>query len=143
MSEPSPPPGVLAPIVVLVIEDEALIQDIVKTALEEAGYRTVSASTGDESIRLLEADDSTIRVLVTDVELTGSIKGWMVAKRSRELRPDIPVIYATGASAEEWAANGVPGSLLIRKPFAPAQIVTAVSQLLNAASSPMVHPGAT
>jgi hypothetical protein len=35
----------------------------------------------------------------------------------------------TGASADQWAANGVPNSILLEKPFAPAQLVTAVSQL--------------
>jgi hypothetical protein len=38
----------------------------------------------------------------------------------------------TAASADKWAANGVPSSILLTKPFAPAQLVTAVSQLLNA-----------
>jgi hypothetical protein len=38
----------------------------------------------------------------------------------------------TGTHGEEWASKGVPDSVLLNKPFAPAQIVTAVSQLLNA-----------
>jgi hypothetical protein len=38
----------------------------------------------------------------------------------------------TGASGDDWGANGVPNSILLAKPFAPAQLVTAVSQLLNA-----------
>jgi hypothetical protein len=42
----------------------------------------------------------------------------------------------TGAAAEEWGAHGVPNSILLTKPFAPAQLVTAVSQLLNAGSQP-------
>jgi hypothetical protein len=39
----------------------------------------------------------------------------------------------TGDAADEWASKGVPESILLHKPFAPAQLVTAVSQLLNAA----------
>lgn len=139
MSDPST--ATLAPIIILLTEDEFLIQDIVRHALEEAGYGILLASTGEEAIKILEAGDPSIRVLVTDIELGGGLKGWLVARRARELRPDLPVIYATGASSEEWAANGVPGSLLIKKPFAPAQIVTAVSQLLNAISAPLAHPG--
>ena len=42
------------------------------------------------------------------------------------------MIYMTGDSANEWRSRGVPNSLLIIKPFAPAQVVTALSQLLNA-----------
>lgn len=37
----------------------------------------------------------------------------------------------TGAAADEWASHGVPNSILLTKPFAPAQLVTAVAQLLN------------
>ena len=51
---------------------------------------------------------------------------------AREINPTIPVIYMTGTHGEEWASKGVPNSVLLIKPFAPAQIVTAVSQLLNA-----------
>jgi CheY-like chemotaxis protein len=58
--------------------------------------------------------------------------GWEIAKRARELHPEIPVVYVTGAAAAEWSSKGVPNSLIIQKPFAPAQVVTAVSQLLNA-----------
>ena len=40
----------------------------------------------------------------------------------------------TGADGHEWASKGVPHSLLMTKPFAPAQAVTAVSHLLNASA---------
>jgi len=35
----------------------------------------------------------------------------------------------TGAAADDWASEGVPNSIFLKKPFAPAQLVTAVSQL--------------
>jgi hypothetical protein len=38
----------------------------------------------------------------------------------------------SGAHAEDWASKGVPNSIMLAKPFAPAQLVTGVSQLLNA-----------
>jgi hypothetical protein len=62
------------------------------------------------------------------------IRGWDVARRARAIKPDLPVVYITGANADEWAVQGVPNSLLLTKPFAPAQLVTAVSQLLNTGS---------
>jgi hypothetical protein len=42
----------------------------------------------------------------------------------------------TGASARDWKSQGVVGSILIEKPFAPAQLATAVSQLLDTGASP-------
>ncbi len=56
--------------------------------------------------------------------------GWEVAKHAREIDPEFPVIYMTGAGADKWPSRGVPNSILLEKPFAPAQLITAVSQLL-------------
>jgi len=42
----------------------------------------------------------------------------------------------TGAAADQWASHGVPNSILLTKPFAPAQLVTALSQLLNTGTPP-------
>jgi hypothetical protein len=50
---------------------------------------------------------------------------------ARQLNPEIPIVYTTAGRAHEWPSSGVPSSLLVQKPFAPAQLVTAVSQLLN------------
>jgi CheY-like chemotaxis protein len=118
-------------VVILVVEDETLIQDLVHEALAEGGFETESATSGEEAIALLQQGSTKYRALVTDVHLKGALTGWDVAKRARELNPEIPVIYMTGAAADQWPSNGVPKSVLLNKPFAPAQIVTAVSQLLN------------
>ena len=56
--------------------------------------------------------------------------GWEVAKHARKIDPDFPIIYMTGSGADQWPLHGVPNSLLLTKPFAPAQLVTAVYQLL-------------
>ena len=95
------------------------------------------ASSGGEAIKLLEGQETgSIRALVTDIKLgPSSPSGWEVARRAREVHSDIPVVYVTGDSANDWSSQGVPNSVLITKPFAPAQIVTAVTQLINQATS--------
>ncbi len=119
-------------LVILVVEDEALVQDLSESALMEGGFGSQIMSSGEKAIELLEGKDGgSYRVLLTDVNLSGLLTGWDVARRARELNPDLPVVYMTGNSAEEWSSQGVPKSLLLQKPFAPAQVVTAVSQLLN------------
>jgi CheY-like chemotaxis protein len=130
-----------SPLVVFVVEDDSLIQPLLVDPLEEAGHRVLVASSGSEAITLLENQEAgSIRALVTDVKLgPSSPSGWDVARRAREVHPDIPVEYVTGDSANEWSSQGVPNSVLITKPFAPAQIITAVSQLINqTTSSPTV-----
>ena len=61
--------------------------------------------------------------------------GWEVAQAAREIDPVFPMIYMTGAAAGDWPSRGVPNSILLEKPFAPAQLVTAVSQLLNTSTA--------
>jgi CheY-like chemotaxis protein len=118
--------------VVLVTEDEQIVQNVVEEALAEGGYETATATTGEEAVDLLKADHTRYRALVTDIHLGGKLDGWDVARAAREINANLPVVYMTGAAADEWASRGVPNSVLLNKPFAPAQLVTAVSQLLNA-----------
>jgi DNA-binding response OmpR family regulator len=123
-------------VMVLVVEDDQMIQAIVEEALTEGGFEASIAGTGEEAITLLQDDKDKYRAVITDVNLCGKFDGWEVAKRARQIKPDLPVIYMTAASADQWTSHGVPNSILLTKPFAPAQLVTAVSQLLNAASPP-------
>lgn len=124
------------PVVVLVVEDEGLIQNLIEEALIEGGFNLVCVGSGEDALDHLERGG--YRALVTDINLPGKVDGWHVAKRAREIDPKMPVIYTTGASDDQWPSQGVPQSILLTKPFAPAQIVTAVSNLLN--QTPPVGP---
>jgi DNA-binding response OmpR family regulator len=55
----------------------------------------------------------------------------------------MPIIYMSGESAEEWAVKGVPGSAMVAKPFAPAQLVTAISNVINEADMHVPPIGAS
>ena len=118
---------------ILVIEDEYSLQGIVEEALIDGGFETDILSSGEEALTLFKGRLKNYKALVTDVNLKGRMSGWDVARQIREIAPNCPVVYMTGANADEWASQGVPDSILLQKPFAPAQIVTAVSQLLNSA----------
>ena len=118
-------------LVILVVEDDHAIQSVVKEALTDGGFEPAIAASGEEAVTLLMGRLTKYRALVTDINLRGTMGGWEVAKVAREIDPEFPIIYMTGASADQYASHGVPNSILLTKPFAPAQLVTAVSQLLN------------
>jgi DNA-binding response OmpR family regulator len=117
--------------VILVIEDEEAIQSLVEDALTEGGFEPAIAASGEEALTLLKGRAGSYRGLVTDITLRGRIDGWEVARQAREIDPQFPVVYMSGASAEDWGSKGVPNSIMLSKPFAPAQLVTAISNLLN------------
>ena len=122
-----------ASVVIFVVEDNETVRELVQEALTDGGYEVAVAGTGEEAMEKLDVNGADFRALITDVDLApGKLTGWDVARRAREINPDLSVIYVTGASAADWAARGVPKSVLLAKPFAGAQVVTAVSQLLNA-----------
>ena len=117
--------------VLLIAEDEFLLLPDIEEALEEAGYQIVITSNGTDAIAQLQSDASRFKALITDIRMGPGPTGWDVAHRARELSPTLPVIYMTGDSAAAWAANGVPNSVLLQKPFVMAQLVVAVSQLIT------------
>ena len=121
---------------VLVIEDDPDVQIILEDALTEGGFEPAIAASGEEAVTLLKSGLIKYRALVTDVVLKGRMDGWEVARQSREIDPAFPIVYITGAAVRRWPSRGVPNSILLEKPFAPAQLVTAVSQLLNAGTPP-------
>src|SRR3954471_6598520 len=120
---------------VLVVEDDQLIQAMLEEALADGGFEPAITASGEEAITLLR-DRSQYRAVVTDINLIGRFDGWEVAQRAREIDPRMPIIYMTGTHGEEWASKGVPNSILLAKPFAPAQLVTALSNLCNAGAPP-------
>ena len=117
---------------ILIVEDDPLVQSVVEEALKEGGFEVVISSTGEHAAELLDSGERSYRALVTDINLgRDKLDGWEVARHAREIDPAFPVVYMSGDSAEDWASKGVPNSIMLAKPFATAQLVTAVAQLLN------------
>ena len=116
---------------VFVVDDEALILLTIEHALEDGGFGHKSVHSAEEAVTLFREHGQDCRALITDVNLGGELTGWDVARNAREKFPTLPVVYVTGDSAHEWAANGVPNSILVSKPFVAAQIINAVATLLN------------
>lgn len=118
-------------ILVLLVEDEALIMLATQDALEAGGYSVVTAASGLEAAEVLERRIEEISGLITDIRVGPGPDGWALARQARVLKPELPVVYTSGDSAHEWTASGVPKSVMIQKPYASAQTLTAISGLLN------------
>jgi DNA-binding response OmpR family regulator len=116
--------------VLLYVEDEALIQEMLVDALEEAGFSVVTADDGEQAQEILASRSEERHGLITDVNLGDGPDGWDVARAGRELIAGLPVVYVSGASEHLWTSHGVPNSLMITKPFVAAQVVVAISSLL-------------
>lgn len=120
--------------ILLLVEDEALILHVLEDALTDAGYTVATAMSGAEAIAALDDGGRELAGLVTDIRIGDETSGWDVARHARGLVPLIPVVYMSGDSAADWPSKGVPNSAILQKPFAAAQLVTAISHLLNEAA---------
>ena len=119
----------------LVVEDEALLLLDLESTLTEEGFGVVTASSGKAALAEIDEHFDSFAALVTDIRLGRGPDGWSLAHRIRELSPTIPIVYMSGDSASDWASKGVPGSVMLTKPFVNAQLITALATLLNEASN--------
>jgi len=116
---------------ILVVEDEPLVRLTIVEALQEGGYTVLEADDGVRAIEQIDEQEN-LRGLVTDIRIGPGPSGWDVAHHAREKFSSLAVVYVTGDSAAEWPANGVPQSTVLQKPFASAELVTAIAALLVA-----------
>jgi len=121
--------------IILLVEDEPLILLVAQDALEAGGFKVIAAQLASDALEVLDNRLGELAGLITDVRLPGDTSGWDIARLARERKSDLPLIYTTGDSAADWAAQGVPNSLVVQKPYAGAQLLTAISTLLTAADT--------
>jgi CheY-like chemotaxis protein len=84
--------------------------------LASLGHIVTSASSGAEALGLIEVADRLPDVLITDVRMPG-IQGPELARRLRDRRPDLPVVFTSGFSAELGDSDAIPGAQVLDKPF--------------------------
>jgi DNA-binding NtrC family response regulator len=116
---------------ILLAEDEPIILAVIEAELSEAGFDVVAMSNSKDAIAALDADPTRFSAVVTDIDLGALPNGWQLARRARELVPSIVVIYASGRRAIDWPHEGVPDSIMLQKPFAAVQLITALALKLN------------
>lgn len=124
---------------ILLVEDDSLLLLTAEETLIDEGFEVVTATSGRLAIDEIEKDSMRFCAVITDIRLGKGQNGWDIGHRVRQLAGTMPVVYMTADSAKEWASQGVPGSVLVQKPFVSAQLIQAVTTLINQAG--MVNLG--
>ncbi len=114
---------------ILVVEDEFLIRLTLSEVLADEGYDVLEAETGDEAIKILDANPH-IAVLLTDIQLPGKLDGQALVQRARITRPDLPVIFMTGRP-DTLERKSASKELYVAKPYLPSEICAAVRKMLS------------
>ena len=118
---------------VLLVEDEPLLREAVADALRERGLDVRAVASGEAALRQLERGEA-CDVLFTDINLGRGIDGVALSFAARRLRPDLPVVYASGSVGGLAQLRPVTGASFLRKPYDLA----AAGALLRAAAAVML-----
>jgi CheY-like chemotaxis protein len=103
---------------ILVVEDEALIGEMIADALQEQGFDVFLVSNAADALRHVESG-APVDALFTDVHLPGGMDGSELASRVRSLRPDMPIVYASGRWQPTDRERLVARSVFLQKPYDP------------------------
>jgi PAS domain S-box-containing protein len=109
---------------VLFVDDEAPIRSISRRILEEVGHEVVLAADAEEALSVFRADPAAIAVAVLDYTMPG-MNGRDLARRLRAIRPELPIVQASGLyqTEEDDGANLV----FLAKPFLAAELEGAIA----------------
>lgn len=130
-SRDSPRQAVPSVTTILVVEDDADVQDVVVQYLAEQGYRVLTAADGETALEILSGGE-TIDLLLADIVMPGSIDGLALARESMRMRPATKVLHVTGhsdriARRAELESRGE----LLPKPFRQAELIARITRLLG------------
>lgn len=112
---------------ILVVEDDNIVRMLVVDVLEELEYTVLEAADAKEALGYLQNDSQTIDLLMTDKGLP-DMDGIELAKKARELRPALPILFASGYAENIDAPAGMQ---IIGKPFSIDQLRDKVNSILG------------
>lgn len=109
---------------ILIVEDEALIRFDLIDFFEDAGFEVFDAESADHAIAMLEANP-TIRIVLTDIQMPGSMDGVKLAHYVRDRYPPTLLVVASGA-IRPTPAELPTGTVFMAKPFDPRRVLDAI-----------------
>jgi len=119
---------------ILFVDDERDILLMGADALREAGYVVQPAANADIALVLIE-QGLAFSLLVTDIVMPGVLDGFALARRARELHPELRIIYTTGFSrVAAIRSPGAPYGSTLFKPWKPSELLRTVAGLLAPAT---------
>jgi CheY-like chemotaxis protein len=118
---------------ILVVEDEPLIRLGLVSTIEDAGYDVIEAASADDAIRQLEKTDD-VRLILTDVDMPGSMDGIRLASYVRRRWPPIQLVVISGKVGV--TSGQLPaGARFVSKPYQESVLLNLVETMMAAGGS--------
>jgi len=118
---------------VLVVEDESVLQELLREILTAHGYGVLEAANGLEALHVWEGRRDEIDLLLTDIAMPYGLSGRDLADKLRKDNPRLPVIFSSGHTQEmiESSGDAGQGAFFLSKPYNPAQLAQTVRLALD------------
>jgi two-component system, cell cycle sensor histidine kinase and response regulator CckA len=118
---------------ILLVEDEAVVRDLVCEILRESGYNVLSAPSGPDAMKITAQHTLPIDLLITDVVMP-EMSGPELVNALRRARGEMRVLYMSGYTDDAvLGRQGLPEKCaFIRKPYTPLQFLQKVRETLDA-----------
>ena len=118
--------------IILIVEDDTSLRKLTQKALQQHGYILLEAENGEHALRVAEAYDGTIDLMITDVVMP-RMSGKETADKLQPLYPKMKVIYMSGYTDNAIVHHGVlaPGLHFLEKPFTPEGLAKKVREVLD------------
>lgn len=117
---------------ILLVENEENVRNFSAEVLEELGYQVVAVENASYALKALE-DLPRLDMLFTDVVLTGTMNGRLLADEVLRLRPGTAVLFTTGYTRNEIVHHGRLDERIdfIAKPFSANALGQQVAKILD------------
>ena len=117
---------------ILVVEDDNEVRKTTIALLTDLGYQALEAGDGPSALRVLGAHPE-IDLLFSDVMMPGGMRGPVLAQQAGEIRPDLPVLFATGFAESTILYKGVEASpdSVICKPYGHDELARKIRRVLD------------
>ena len=116
------------PVVVLIVDDEAILRLIAADVLEDSGFQVLEAENAKAALMVL-ADHPDVRVLFTDINMPGVLDGLDLARETHARWPGIKLVITSGRLRP--AESEIPDSgRFVAKPYSPDHLVGEIRKAL-------------
>lgn len=113
---------------VLLVDDDDGVRDVCSAMLEDMGCKVTAASSGEEALQALDRDRFSL--MLTDIAMP-AMNGVELAKRAREMAPDMPVLFATGYADLQVFGEQLSDEAVVRKPYRLADLAARIEAMVE------------
>ncbi len=114
----------------LLVEDDPLVCMTLVEGLVDSGFAVLEAENAEAALDML-ARRPDIAAMLTDINLPGA-DGFTLAQLARELRPELPVVYASGRHRQAEPGRAVPDARFLAKPFCLSRAAAIIASAMAA-----------